>query len=304
MRPLTIGTRGSPLALVQARGVQSRLAEIHDLDAQDSFPLRIMTTSGDRFQDRPLSEAGGKGLFVRELDQGLIDGDIDIAVHSLKDVPTRLPKGIVLAAFLPREDPRDAFVSHCAASLDALPQGASIGTASLRRAAQVRALRPDLEVVLLRGNVQTRLNRVKAGDPDATFLAMAGLKRLSLEHEITDIMDPQRMVPAACQGIVAIACHEDDADARARLSRLNDPDAADMAMAERAALAALDGSCRTPIGAHARLDGDRLELVVELRLPDGTGWRAEDSAARTEAAALGAALGSRVRAEAGSAWPP
>jgi hydroxymethylbilane synthase len=305
VRTLTIGTRGSPLALVQARDVQARLALAHDRDGTEGFPLRIITTSGDRFQDRPLAEAGGKGLFVRELDQALIDEDIDIAVHSLKDVPTRLAPGMVMAAFLPRADARDGFISSKVARLADLPAGSVIGTASLRRAAQVKALRPDLKTALLRGNVHSRIAKVREGGFDATFLAMAGLARLTLTHEVAEIMDTEVMVPAACQGIVVVTCHGDDATARTMLTRLNDPIAEAMAMAERAALAALDGSCRTAIGAHARLDEhdhNALSMQVEILNPDGQRWSAKAQGALGEAAAFGQALARSVFQEAKGAW--
>ena len=302
MRSLTIGTRGSPLALVQARDVQARLAVATELDAADGFPLRIVTTSGDRVQDRALSEAGGKGLFVRELDQALIDQEIDIAVHSLKDVPTHLAPGMVIAACLPRQDPRDGFISSVATCFEDLPAGAVIGTASLRRAAQVRALRPDLRTALLRGNVHTRIARVRDGSFDATFLAMAGLNRLTLAHEVAGIMAADVMVPAACQGIVAVTCHADDHEALSMLRSLNDPETELCAKAERAALATLDGSCRTAIGAFARIEADELAMTAEILNADGQSWRRSAKGALSDPEPLGRALANAVLEAASGHW--
>src|SRR3954464_12772652 len=206
---LVIGTRGSPLALAQAHEAQARLAEALGWDVV-RLPLSLFKTTGDAIQDRPLSEAGGKGLFTKELDIALLEGSIDLAVHSAKDLPTTLPEGIVIVGFLPREDARDAFISHRYRSLAGLPSGAVVGSASLRRQAQIRRLRPDLQVTLLRGNVQTRLAKLERGEVDATLLAMAGLRRLGLTDHVTAILDTDDFLPAVGQGAIAIAIRADD----------------------------------------------------------------------------------------------
>lgn len=271
---VNIGTRGSPLALAQATDVARRLA------AQGiASVLDIISTTGDRITDRRLLEAGGKGLFTRELDEALLDGRIDIAVHSLKDVPARLPDGIALLAFPEREDPRDALICRYEADgLEALAMGARLGTASVRRQAQALALRPDLAPVLLRGNVQTRLGKVADGTVDATFLAAAGLNRLGLLHEARALMPLDLMPPAPCQGIVGIAALERVSETtREALAALNHDDSAAAAHAERAFLAALDGSCRTPISGLARqiAPGHWSFLGEVLSLDGRRRWREE-----------------------------
>jgi hydroxymethylbilane synthase len=270
------------------------------------FPLQSFVTSGDRLKDQKLQDAGGKGLFTKELDEALLDRRIDAAVHSMKDLPTRLPDGIVLAAVPSREDPRDAFISHKAKSLTALPQGAVVGTASLRRQAQALNLRPDLKIVILRGSVETRLKKLEAGEMDATFLALAGLKRLGLEKHATSLVDPEEMPSAPGQGALAITCRAGDEKIIALLTKISVFASEIVIAAERGFLEALDGSCRTPIGALARIDCGRLFLLGEVLSPDGAQhWRRQDSIAlggKSEAAALGRGLGAAIRAEAGEAF--
>lgn len=301
-----IGARGSPLSIAQTERVRRRLAERLEIEL-DRVELVFITTSGDRIQDRRLLEFGGKGLFTKELDEALLDGRIDLAVHSLKDLPTALPGGLELACVAEREDPRDAFVSLRATSLAQLPAGANVGTASLRRQAQTLYARPDLGVVTLRGNVDTRLSKLEAGEADATFLAYAGLKRLGLADRATSLVDPTETPPAACQGALAITSRLSDARTRDALALLEDHDARIEIEAERAFLSALDGSCRTPIGALARKSGDVLDFIGETLTPDGTArWRRVERIAlgadpREDARALGARLGVEIRDEAGDA---
>ncbi len=273
-------------------------------DAEIVAPLVFITTSGDRIQDRRLIEAGGKALFVKEIEQALIDGEIDCAIHSLKDVPAEVPAGLALAAFPEREDPRDALVSPSFATVAELPQGARIGTASLRRQAQLLHRRPDLVISMLRGNVDTRLSKLAAGEADAIVLAAAGLNRLGLSKHIRELFDPHAAPPAPGQGALAIETREADLDAPWLAALRHRPTTLAIA-AERGAMEILEGSCRTAIGAHARIDGDRMTLVVEALSADGSvRWRREGEAllhADGEAAAraLGLELGSQVREEAG-----
>jgi hydroxymethylbilane synthase len=275
---------------------------------EDGFPVATFTTSGDRIQDRLLLEAGGKGLFTKELDEALLDGRIDAAVHSMKDLPTRLPDGVVLAAVPAREDPRDGFICRKAASLAALPPGAVVGTASLRRQAQALHLRPDLVVKPLRGSVETRLKRIEEGAFDATFLAMAGLARLGLQAQAASVVDATDMPPAPCQGALAVTCRADDAEARALLARISLPQLEVTAAAERGFLAALDGSCRTPIAALATLKEGEVSLLGEVLTPDGKHcWRRSGAAALAAepaktADALGRRLGAEIAAAAGDAY--
>lgn len=266
---LVIGTRGSPLALAQAHATQDRLAAALGLDST-SLPLSIIRTTGDAIQDRPLSEAGGKGLFTKELDLALAEGAIDLAVHSAKDLPTALPDGLVIAGYLPREDVRDALVSRLGASIAALPAGAVFGSASLRRQAMVKRLRPDLRVMLLRGNVGTRLDKVERGEVGATLLAVAGLKRLGLAQRITAILEPEDFLPAVGQGAIAIVTRRDDAATRDAVSRICDESTGVRLAAERAFLAVLDGSCRTPIAGHAALADGRVSFRGLVLRPDGS----------------------------------
>ena len=307
MSPLfRIGARGSQLSLAQTGQTRTRLAAMLGV-AADTMEIVPIVTSGDRVQDRRLIEAGGKGLFTKELDEALLEGRIDLAVHSLKDLPTHLPAGVALACVPEREDPRDAFVSLQAKTLMELPSGANVGTASLRRQAQVLFARPDLGVVTLRGNVDTRLKKLEAGEADATFLALAGLKRLGLQARAASLVDPEESPPAACQGAIAITARADDARVREALARCEDADARVEIEAERAFLGALDGSCRTAIGALARVRDGKLSFIGEALTPDGTArWRRTETIAlggdaAGEARALGLRLGCAIRDEAGDA---
>ncbi len=305
--PLRVGTRGSPLAVRQTDMFMARLAQFCPvLRLEDVFRQEIIRTTGDRVQDRSLAEIGGKGLFAKEIHEALAMGRVDFAVHSLKDLETTLPPGIVLACTLQREDARDAMVlgPHClvpdpADPFEALPPGAVIGTNSMRRQAQLLHARPDLRMVLLRGNVGPRIEKVRRGDCSATLLALAGLRRLGLESAVGVVLDPDSMVPAAGQGIVGITARETDEDLRELLALIEDPAARAVSTAERAILAALDGSCRTPIGGHARLLGDgRLHLTGLVARPDGSFLlKRSVHGAREDAARLGAELGASLRAD-------
>ncbi len=303
---LRIGARGSKLSLAQTTHIRDALAARLGV-RPDTIEIIPITTSGDRLQEGRLIEAGGKGLFTKELDEALRDGRIDIAVHSLKDLPTHLPNDIVLACVPEREDPRDAFVSLSAKTLADLPAGANVGTASLRRQAQTLYTRPDLGVVTLRGNVDTRLRKLEAGEADATFLALAGLKRMGLAARAASLIDPHDMPPAACQGALAVTARSDDRQTSDKLRGFEDKNARIEIEAERAFLTALDGSCRTPIGALARLSAGVLHFVGEALTPDGTArWRRAASVELgpdpTETAQkLGFRLGSDIREEAGDA---
>lgn len=264
-QPLIIGTRGSPLALAQATLVRDLLVAAHPGLARPS--LAVIKTTGDRIQDRPLAEAGGKGLFTKEIEEALLSGAIDMAVHSMKDVPTVLPDGLVIDCILPREDPRDVLIG--APSLAALAPGARVGTASLRRGAQLRVRRPDLTVAPLRGNVGTRLARIAAGDFAATFLALAGLRRLGLADRASAVLEPEVMLPAIAQGAIGIERRADDRVVAERLAPLDHGPSRLVVETERAFLHRLDGSCRTPIAGLARLDRDRLRFDGEILAPDG-----------------------------------
>jgi hydroxymethylbilane synthase len=294
-----IGTRGSALALAQARMVQARLAATLGVEAE-ALALVVIRTTGDAIEDRPLAEQGGKGLFTKEIDQALLDGRIDLAVHSAKDVPTFLPRGLVLAACLEREDPRDAFVSRIAASLGDLPYGARLGTSSLRRQAIARKTRPDLRVVALRGNVETRLRKLDEGAADATILALAGLKRLDMEVRATRVMSVAEFLPAVAQGAIAIAAREHDARVREALARIDHVETSTTIACERAFLAALDGSCRTPIAGHATLSGGALHIRGMIIKPDGSAaHEIARSGSRSEATMIGADAGRSLRQQAG-----
>src|SRR5215212_1428298 len=236
--------------------------------SEDAIEIVTIRTSGDRIQDRPLSEAGGKGLLTKEIEEALLAGTIDVAVHSAKDMPTILPDGLMLAACLPREDARDAFISRKAANLGGLPQGAVVGTASLRRQAMVKRLRPDVSVVPLRGNVETRLRKLEAGEIDATLLALAGLKRLGLANKATALLDEQEFLPAVGQGAITIEARANDARMRELLANIDHADTSVALACERAFLAVLDGSCRTPIAGHAVLQGDGLSFRGMILRPD------------------------------------
>jgi hydroxymethylbilane synthase len=266
---LRIGTRGSPLALYQAREVRARLAAAHGV-APDTIAIEVIRTSGDIIQDRPLSEVGGKGLFTKEIEQALIDRVIDLAVHSSKDMPTVLPAGLVLTACLPREDVRDAFIGRTAPSLAALPHGAVVGTASLRRQAMVKRLRPDISVVPFRGNVETRLKKLADGVVDATLLALAGLKRLERDDAVTAILSIDEFLPAVGQGAIGIETCDHDDRTRDLVAAINHPDTLAALRVERAFLAVLDGSCRTPIAGHARIDAGGIAFRGLILRPDGS----------------------------------
>jgi hydroxymethylbilane synthase len=287
---LRIGTRGSPLALAQARETRRRLAAAWpELAAPDAIVITEIRTSGDRIQDRTLMQSGGKGLFTKEIEDALLAGSIDLAVHSMKDVPTAMPDGLDLAAILPREDVRDAWFSRSGAGLLDLPAGSVVGTASLRRQAQILSHRPDLQVVPFRGNVETRLAKLQSGVVDATLLAMAGLNRLGLSSRITAVIEPEIMLPAVAQGAVGLQIRTDDTATRSRLAALNCRDSALRVTAERALLAALDGSCRTPIAALATLRPDgQLDLRAQVLRPDGA---VQFSASRLGPASDAARLG-------------
>src|SRR3954453_18326430 len=292
---LRLGTRGSPLALAQARMVRQALARAHGLDVEQ-IALEVIRTSGDRIQDRPLAEAGGKGLFTKEIEEALSAGTIDLAVHSAKDMPTVLPEGLMLAAYLPREDVRDVFISRKARSVSELPQGAVVGTASLRRQAMVKRLRPDVSTVVLRGNVETRLRKLEAGEVDATLLALAGLKRLGLADKATALLDAQEFLPAVGQGAITIEARTDDTRARELLAKIDHEDTSMALVAERAFLAVLDGSCRTPIAGHAVLDGDTLSFRGMILRPDGSeAYETSRTGNRRDAEALGADSGSELK---------
>jgi hydroxymethylbilane synthase len=288
---LTIGTRGSPLALAQARLTAAALVASLGIDIA-SIAITPITTTGDATQDRPLSEIGGKGLFTKEIDLAQLQGRVDLAVHSAKDLPTELPPGLVIGGYLEREDARDALVSPRYRTLAALPPGARVGTISLRRQSLVRKLRPDLKVEALRGNVGTRLAKVHGGDFDAVILAMAGLKRLGLAHEVTEALNPAIFVPAVGQGAIALVIREGDRRMIEALAGIiHAPTAIELA-AERAFLKVLDGSCRTPIGGHARVSGAHLTFSGIVLSPDGQiAVEIADAAEAASAAALGARLG-------------
>jgi len=287
----TLGTRGSPLALAQAQETRRRLVAAHGWD-EARVAIAVIRTSGDLIQDRPLSEAGGKGLFTKEIDSALLDGRVDFAVHSAKDLPTALPDGVALAGFLPREDPRDALVTKLADSIAALPHGARLGAASLRRRAQALRLRPDLRLELLRGNVETRLEKAESGAIDATLLAMAGLKRLGLAHRARAALDIEAFLPAVGQGAIAFAARRGDARTLEALAAIGDAETATALAAERAYLAVLDGSCRTPIAGHARLEDGRLVLRGQVLREDGSeSFEARVAGPPGDAARLGADAG-------------
>ncbi len=297
MTPLFIlGTRGSPLALAQANETRQRLAEAHGWEIE-RIELRIIRTSGDVIQDRPLAEAGGKGLFTKEIDLALLAGEIDAAVHSAKDLPTLMPQGVALAGFLPREDVRDALVSSLADTIQGLPQGASLGAASLRRQAQALRLRPDLKLELLRGNVETRLRQAESGAIGATLLAMAGLKRLGLVHRARAPLDIDAFLPAVGQGAIALTARERDGQALAALARVADPETFFALAAERAFLGELEGSCRTPIAGLARLEGGRLTFKGQVLRTDGSeSFEIAAEGSPADAARLGAEAGRELAA--------
>jgi hydroxymethylbilane synthase len=297
---LRIGTRGSPLALAQAREVQARLGAAHPDLVGGAIEIVVIRTTGDRVQSRPLADIGGKGLFTKEIEEALLAGTVDIAVHSMKDMPTQLPEGLVVAGFPPREDPRDALVSGRAKSLADLPAAAVVGTSSLRRRALLLIRRPDLTVVPFRGNVDTRLRKLAEGEVDATLLAIAGLRRLGRADAAAAVLEPDEFLPAACQGVIGIECRAADHEICQRLEAISDGATRTCVMAERALLAGLDGSCRTPIAALATVDGGRVWLRAQVARPDGSrSIAAERRGPVSDAATLGADAARELRARGG-----
>ena len=304
--PLKIGTRGSPLALAQAYETRRRLKDAFDLP-EEAFEIVIIKTTGDDAaliaKDKPLKEIGGKGLFTKEIEEDLLSGKIDIAVHSMKDMPVLQPEGLLLDTYLPREDTRDAFVSPKVKTLADLPEGAVVGTSSLRRRAQLLHFRPDLKVVEFRGNVQTRLKKLDEGVAECTFLAMAGLHRLDMAHVASSAIAPEEMLPAVAQGAIGIERRASDTRVAEMLSAIHDTPTGQRLAAERAFLAALDGSCETPIAGLAELDGNTLRLRGEVLRPDGSESISEDRTAPIEdGAALGREMAEELLARAGEGF--
>ncbi|QPC42242.1 hydroxymethylbilane synthase [Kaustia mangrovi] len=298
--PIRIGTRGSKLALAQAEETRAKLIAAHGLSPDDVAIVPI-TTTGDRVRDRPLAEIGGKGLFTKEIEQALVDGEVDLAVHSLKDMPTVLPHGLAIACVLERADPRDAFISNVARRLVDLPEGAVVGTSSVRRQAQAKRLRPDLQVVPFRGNVGTRLRKLAEGEVAATFLACAGLMRLAMEHEITAPMDPEDMLPAIAQGAICLEIRAGDETVRETIAPLDHAPSHIATTAERAFLGVLDGSCRTPIAGLALLEGGEVVFRGMVLSADGeTVLEAERRGPADEAERLGTDAGEEVLSRGGA----
>ena len=296
---IRIGTRGSPLALAQAHEVRSRLMAATGRP-ETAFEIAVIRTTGDRIQDRPLAEAGGKGLFTKEIEEALLSREIHLAVHSMKDMPTALPAGLDIAALLPREDVRDAFVSLKARSLFDLPNGATLGTSSLRRAAQVRKARPDIAIVPFRGNVGTRLQKLADGLADATLLAIAGLNRLGEAARVTSAVETDVMLPAVAQGAIGIEIRTDDGHTRHLVAALNDATTALTVATERAFLARLEGSCRTPIAGLARLVDGKLHFKGQILTPDGRqAHETEHQGRPEEALKLGVAVAEELLGRAG-----
>lgn len=297
-KTLKIGTRGSPLALAQAHETRARLMAAHGLP-EEAFEIVIISTTGDRVQNRALREIGGKGLFTKEIEEAMLSGEIDIAVHSSKDMPVEQPKGLVLDCFLEREDPRDAFVTLDGKGFGELPQGAVVGTSSLRRRAQLLARRPDVTVVEFRGNVQTRMRKLADGVAEATFLAMAGLNRLNAKDISCRAVEPSDMLPAIAQGVIGIERRADDPEADRLLAPLRHEETHVRVAAERSLLAGLDGSCETPIAGLATLDGGVLVLKGEILRTDGSEViSGERSGAASDAAAMGADLAAELLSQA------
>ena len=299
--PLKIATRGSPLALAQAREAAAALAAAHGLP-DGAFEIVAISTSGDRIVDRPLGEVGGKGLFTREIDAALLSERVDLAVHSMKDVAVERPPGLILDCQLARADPRDAFLSPSHAALAELPSGATVGTSSLRRRAQALTLRPDLEVVEFRGNVETRLRKLEDGVAHCTFLAVAGLERLGLDLDFAPV-DPGEMLPAVAQGAIGIERRDGDARAADLLGAIHHAETGIRVAAERALLAGLDGSCETPIAGLAEIDGGEIRLRGEILRPDGAERHADDRRAPVaDAARLGREMAADLLARAGEGF--
>ena len=300
--PLKIGTRGSPLALAQAYETRRRLGVAFDL-TDACFEIVVIKTKGDKITDRPLKEIGGKGLFTREIEQDLLSGAIDIAVHSMKDMPVEQPAGLLLETYLPREDVRDAFVSHAHQRLEDLPAGTVVGTSSLRRKAQLQHKRPDLTVVEFRGNVQTRLKKLEDGVAACTFLAMAGLNRLDMSHVANSAIDTEQMLPAVAQGAIGIERRANDESTAAMLSAIHDTPTGQRLAAERAFLAELDGSCETPIAGLAELNGSQLRLRGEVLRPDGSEAIGDDVTGPIESGAeMGREMARKLLAQAGDGF--
>ncbi|MCG0313339.1 MAG: hydroxymethylbilane synthase [Calditerricola sp.] len=297
MRRIVVGTRRSALAMTQTRWVIERLEA---LGTGHVFAVQPIVTKGDRILDVTLSKIGGKGLFVKEIEQALLNGEADLAVHSLKDLPAELPDGLVIAAVPPREDPRDALISRDGRRFVELPAGAVVGTSSLRRAAQLRAWRPDVRVVPLRGNVDTRLKRLEAGDFDAIVLAAAGLARMGWLDRVTEFLPPERVIPAVGQGALAVECRADDEEVLGLVVRLNDRDTERAVRAERAFLHRLNGGCQVPLGAYAVVDGARVRLTGFVGAPDGSRLIVE-TVDGTEAEEVGVAAAERILARGGDA---
>ncbi len=300
--PLIIGTRGSPLALAQAYETRRRLSRAFDLPEQ-AFVIKVIKTTGDKILDRPLKEIGGKGLFTREIEDDMLSGAIDIAVHSMKDMPVLQPEGLVLDTYLPREDVRDAFVSAGHERLAELPSGAVVGTSSLRRRAQLLNFRPDLNVVEFRGNVQTRLKKLEDKVADCTFLAMAGLRRLDMAHVAKSAIETDEMLPAVAQGAIGIERRIDDTRAAEMLEAIHDTQTGQRLAAERAFLEALDGSCETPIAGLSELSGTNMRLRGQVLRPDGSESISDDvSGAIEDGAEMGRAMAAKLLAEAGEGF--
>jgi len=300
--PLKIGTRGSPLALAQAYETRQRLCQAFDLD-ESAFEIIVIKTTGDKVLDRPLKEIGGKGLFTREIEEDMLSGKIDIAVHSMKDMPVLQPVGLLLDTYLPREDVRDAFVSHSFESISDLPAGTLVGTSSLRRKAQLQNKRPDLTVVEFRGNVQTRLKKLEDGVASCTFLAMAGLNRLDMTHVAKSAVAVEDMLPAVAQGAIGIERRENDLNTAGLLEAIHDIPTGQRLSAERAFLKELDGSCETPIAGLAELQGGQIHLRGEVLRPDGSEAINDHANAPIEdAAILGQELAKKLLSEAGEGF--
>ena len=300
--PLIIGTRGSPLALAQAHETRRRLSSAFDLP-EDAFVIKVIKTTGDKILDRPLKEIGGKGLFTREIEDDMLSGAIDIAVHSMKDMPVLQPEGLVLDTYLPREDVRDAFVSAGHEKLADLPSGAVVGTSSLRRRAQLLNYRPDLNVVEFRGNVQTRLKKLEDNVADCTFLAMAGLRRLDMAHVAKSAIETDEMLPAVAQGAIGIERRIDDTRSAKMLEAIHDKETGQRLAAERAFLEALDGSCETPIAGLSELNGTNMRLRGQVLRPDGSESIGDDVTGSIEdGAEMGRAMAAKLLAEAGEGF--
>jgi len=299
---IRIGTRGSALAMAQAAEARARLMAAHGLE-EDSFEIVVISTSGDRIQDRRLTEAGGKGLFTKEIEEALLDSRIDLAVHSSKDMPTVLPYGLEISAFLEREDVRDAFIGRSVRTLAELPEGAKLGTSSLRRQALALRLRPDLKVVTFRGNVHTRLKKLNDGVAEGTMLAIAGLNRLEMSHVATELMDPERFPPALGQGAICIETRRDDRRIRRLVEAIAHAETGAALACERAFLKMLDGSCRTPIAGQAVASEGRVRFHGMILTPDGReAHEISREGPASDAAQIGADAGRHIRERAGTSF--